>query len=285
MAFSPDGRWIALAGGDGAVRLWTLAEPREPPRLLRGPGNSPLRGVRGVAFGTEQLFTVAMDNIVRSWTLPERLPAMACRRSGRNLTLAEWREYWGEQPYRRSCPEWGLPVDVIEDAVAPDGTAAESIARLVAALRVEGVDDARFSALWLADSDDADAVAEGVASFAEALRREPSLVLEELPHGVGRWNTLCWNATLQGHAKTVLPACETAVSLGPRSGMLRDSRGLARALRGDLAGAIEDFEFFLAVEDAEHLQRFKPERRRWVEMLGAGDDPFDRATLEQLRGG
>ena len=68
--------------------------------------------------------------------------------------------------------------------------------------------------------------------------------------------------------------------------LYQDSRGLARALTGDAAGAIEDFkaalETFTAypdIFDATHLQR----RKDWIEALRAGRDPFDDATLKSLR--
>ena len=48
MAFSPDGRTLAVAGGDGKVWLWNLANPARPTQLgqpLTGPGP-----VNSVAF-------------------------------------------------------------------------------------------------------------------------------------------------------------------------------------------------------------------------------------------
>jgi regulator of sirC expression with transglutaminase-like and TPR domain len=38
-----------------------------------------------------------------------------------------------------------------------------------------------------------------------------------------------------------MDACERAVALAPDDGQIRDSRGLARAMTGNIEGAIEDF--------------------------------------------
>ena len=35
--------------------------------------------------------------------------ARACERANRNLTRAEWQNYFGDEPYRATCP--GLPLD------------------------------------------------------------------------------------------------------------------------------------------------------------------------------
>jgi hypothetical protein len=41
------------------------------------------------------------------WTLePDELAAGACRLAGRNLTTTEWATYMGDEPYRRTCPDY-----------------------------------------------------------------------------------------------------------------------------------------------------------------------------------
>ena len=81
-----------------------------------------------------------------------------------------------------------------------------------------------------------------------------------------------------------MPACDRAVQLSGQSGWFRDSRGLARALSGDVAGAIDDFQAFVTwchdnmIDDAQCAQR-----EGVVAALEQGQNPFDAATLDALR--
>ena len=74
--------------------------------------------------------------------------------------------------------------------------------------------------------------------------------------------------------------------MAPEYGIIRDSRGLARALTGNVQGAIEDFEFALERTKAESLsEEFIASRTAWVKALRDGKGPkviFDAATLEGL---
>lgn len=58
-------------------------------------------------------------------------------------------------------------------------------------------------------------------------------------------NSVCWEGAMLNQAAIVLPACEAAVEAAPNNASYRDSRGVARALTGDRAGAIADFQFYL----------------------------------------
>lgn len=58
-------------------------------------------------------------------------------------------------------------------------------------------------------------------------------------------NSLCWNGAKAGFGSEILPSCDHAISLHPKSHAYRDSRGLARALTGDFSGASEDFQYWI----------------------------------------
>jgi len=93
-------------------------------------------------------------------------------------------------------------------------------------------------------------------------------------------NRLCWFGSLNGFAKLVMPACNRAVELEPL-GVFRDSRGVARALAGDLAGAIADFDAIV------HNPGFSPPvirlRTEWLNALKQGRNPFTPQQLTSLR--
>ncbi len=100
--------------------------------------------------------------------------------------------------------------------------------------------------------------------------------------GNGFWNALCWTGSRTGHAAEVLPACERAVALTDDEWnyWARDSRGLAKALTGDLPGAIEDFEAFVAGTSYDEA---RAQRQGWIEALRRGENPFTSEVLQMLR--
>jgi len=95
----------------------------------------------------------------------------------------------------------------------------------------------------------------------------------------GSWNLVCWYGSLWGYADTVLSACNQAVEIDPENVEILDSRGLARALSGDITGAIDDFSVFIEATTDEN-RRYQ--RQNWVEMLKAGENPFTPEVLQLL---
>ena len=100
MAFSPDGRTLAVAADDGTASLWDvgsrtrLGDPFGPapgviPDLLFEPNGRLLVG------GVSNAVQWPID--VRTW---ERF---ACRVAGRQLTRAEWADTLPDRPYERVC--------------------------------------------------------------------------------------------------------------------------------------------------------------------------------------
>ncbi|NET40014.1 MAG: tetratricopeptide repeat protein, partial [Cyanothece sp. SIO1E1] len=99
------------------------------------------------------------------------------------------------------------------------------------------------------------------------------------------WNKLCWDASLHGYPQEVLFACELAVQLGIGDSQasylnFRDSRGLARALIGNIEGAIKDFQAFITSEDQS--EEYKERRRRWIYALERGENPFTPKEIQTL---
>jgi len=92
-------------------------------------------------------------------------------------------------------------------------------------------------------------------------------------------NNLCRSGSLHGKAAEVMDACEKVVKLEPETMFYRESRGLARALTGDIQGAIEDFQFF--VERTKN-NRLKQKRQDWIDALRRGENPFTPEELERL---
>lgn len=101
-----------------------------------------------------------------------------------------------------------------------------------------------------------------------------------------QWNELCWNGSVWGHAADVMFACERAIEADDGSMNINgiDSRGLARALVGDLAGALADFrEFVDGARYVEGIDDVVAQRRSWISQLERGENPVTPEVLAKLR--
>ncbi|MCX6033140.1 MAG: hypothetical protein NT169_28130 [Chloroflexi bacterium] len=107
-------------------------------------------------------------------------------------------------------------------------------------------------------------------------------------------NGLCWFGALNGYERQVIAICEQLVvdaeaASSDRLRSYRDSRGIARALTGDIRRAIADFQFAVQYwkdnDPAAYTSRGH-KREEWVRRLERGDPPnaiFDASTLEALK--
>ena len=103
--FDASGGRLASAGADALVNVWSIADGMGEPNSLAAAKFS----VNGLAFAPDGqwLITGGTDAVLRRWTLAvETLIATACRTAGRNLTLAEWDEYFPTESYRPTCPDF-----------------------------------------------------------------------------------------------------------------------------------------------------------------------------------
>ena len=73
LAFSADGQWLASASADDAVRIWDVADPRNPQLLAILEGHA--KNVYGAEFSPDKdrLVSASYDGTLRLWNLPANL--------------------------------------------------------------------------------------------------------------------------------------------------------------------------------------------------------------------
>jgi tetratricopeptide (TPR) repeat protein len=180
-------------------------------------------------------------------TIPSFWSKRACDLVNRNLTGREWAQFLPGEPYRPTC----LP----NDALNPT-----QLINLAEAYALTGE------------------MEQAKATFQQAVQA----AVKTNHHALN--NYLCWHGSVLGLAEIVLPACEHALALVPDDGGYRDSRGLARALTGDYAGAIEDFQYYVDWATERRPDNRPVRRQAWIADLKAGRNPFDEAALVSLQG-
>ncbi|HET7248589.1 MAG TPA: DUF3857 domain-containing transglutaminase family protein [Gemmatimonadales bacterium] len=115
-----------------------------------------------------------------------------------------------------------------------------------------------------------------------AFRAVDAAQLDRSPVGLraSTWNGLCWWGALKGQAQRALHACDAAVATDTTIVGFRDSRGLGRAIAGDLNGARDDFAYVVANSTGA---AFRSTRSAWLSKLRAGENPFTEDVLDELR--
>jgi len=189
----------------------------------------------------------------------------------------------------------GAVADLTEVTNALPEDATPFINRAAAYLQLGG---ANYLARAVADCDRAIALAPdwpeaifncGVAHVRQANRPAWQADFARLqtlaPNHPGLQEALCWAHTLDEEPETALPYCDKAIALAP-DGPGRDSRGIVYAQLGRLTEAIADLEAYAASlrqKDPAQHDRELARYQTWLTALRAGQNPFDRATLDQLR--
>jgi WD40 repeat protein len=278
VSFSPDGQRIATAGWDGTTKLWELTGRR----LAQWKGHQ--GRVLSVSFSSDgqRLATTGDDGTVRLWQV-EGLDELLIRG-------CDWlKDYFVTHPealeklqvcqnrfqFTTTGRKLAKEGNVESNAIAKLSDSAQlpptlcdpqaEVRQLAAKFLVAVVGE-----ICTRQGD----IEKALAAYAEAQRLNPTL---EIPATVG--NNLCRWGSLWGFAAEVMDACDTAVALEPENGRFRDSRGLARALTGNIEGAIEDFQAFV---DWTDQQERKAKRQRWIEALRVDENPFTKEEIENL---
>jgi WD40 repeat protein len=113
VSYSPDGRVVVVGGANGAVSLWDGTTGQLLASLTASRTSAPVRPT--ILDDGHTAMLTALDGGVYTWDIrPESWVAAACAIAGRNLTDDEWRDAFGDRPYRLTCPDNDAPVRTAE---------------------------------------------------------------------------------------------------------------------------------------------------------------------------
>lgn len=108
VAWSPDGRTIAVTDGDQTMRLFDVATRQEvgPPFQLGTPSSNTVGYTTYAAFTPDGAHVVVTNDTGRTWIIPVSLKAWedrACAVANRNFYRKEWEHFLLGTPYRQTC--------------------------------------------------------------------------------------------------------------------------------------------------------------------------------------
>ncbi|HLO89006.1 MAG TPA: CHAT domain-containing protein [Nostocaceae cyanobacterium] len=98
------------------------------------------------------------------------------------------------------------------------------------------------------------------------------------------WHGICKYGNEYNKANEAIETCEKAVSLEPNNPKVVEDRGVAKALTGNINGAIQDFQSVIAMIDKidkpnENARRAKLRLQNWISLLKLDKNPVKTMIL------
>jgi WD40 repeat protein len=121
LAFHSDGDILASGSENNLIALWNL----NPPQLIGDPMTGPDGSVTGLAFSRDSnaLYSGSDKGTILLWNL-SAWKSIACDLAKRNLTEAEWEQFFPNESYHATCTQ--IPLETPTPVSAPESTPTPS---------------------------------------------------------------------------------------------------------------------------------------------------------------
>ena len=276
-AFGWNDQRVVTASYDGTARFWDVLSGQQ--LAMMGGHNG---RIKYAVFNPKaaQIVTVSNDNRAFLWSLlsTQDIIKIANQNVPRCFTSEQRQRFMLSEPESSRLMENGK-------ALAQEGQIEAAIVefdkakQLATCLKFDSKDRANLiaqtSAQRLVEKGlqlvSQRQIKEALATYEKAQQIDESLISTKA------WYMLCKNGTKRGYPAQVKAACNEAVKRAPKQEWFRMSRGVTRAVTGDMKGAIEDIQFFVErVAD----EKDKNQAQAWLKVLRRGINPF---TPEVIR--